>query len=148
MKVTWKNHLNQETESKGEMWGKKHDFVGRVAFGDGERKSRTSRSGRVLRIQRRQHQPVLTVAAAHVQEAHPGGLPQRGHESDRRVEYMAVDSLQQQYAEVDGKNMPSVSGGTRWGGGVWINAKDMARFGYLWLRGGRWGGKQIVPPVT
>ena len=26
------------------------------------------------------------------------------------------------YAEVDGKKMPSVSGGTRWGGGVWINA--------------------------
>ena len=22
---------------------------------------------------------------------------------------------------------------------------DMARFGYLWLRGGKWGDKQIVP---
>ncbi len=40
-----------------------------------------------------------------------------------------------------------MSGGTRWGGGVWINAMDMARFGYLWLRNGRWGNKQIIPPA-
>ena len=39
-KVTWKNHLQQVTEWEGEMWGKKHDFVGTVAFGDGERKPR------------------------------------------------------------------------------------------------------------
>ncbi len=44
----------------------------------------------------------------------------------------------------DRKKMASVSGGTRWGGGVWINAQDMARFGYLWLRGGRWGSRQIA----
>ena len=43
------------------------------------------------------------------------------------------------YVEVDGKQVASVSGGTRWGGGMWINSWDMARFGYLWLRGGKWG---------
>jgi CubicO group peptidase (beta-lactamase class C family) len=41
--------------------------------------------------------------------------------------------------------MPSVSGGTRWGGGLWISARDEARFGYLMLRQGRWGAKQLVP---
>ena len=51
------------------------------------------------------------------------------------------------YADVDGKKLPSVSGGTRWGGGVWINAYDMARFGYLWLRNGKWGNRQIIPPA-
>jgi CubicO group peptidase (beta-lactamase class C family) len=30
---------------------------------------------------------------------------------------------------------------------MWINAVDMARFGYLWLRGGKWGDKQILPPA-
>ena len=48
------------------------------------------------------------------------------------------------YVEIDGKKMASVSGGTRWGGGVWINSWDMARFGYLWLRGGSWGDRQIA----
>ena len=39
-KVTWRHHLQQESEWEGEMWGKKHDFVGTVAFGEGERKPR------------------------------------------------------------------------------------------------------------
>jgi len=51
------------------------------------------------------------------------------------------------YVVIDGRRMASVSGGTRWGGGVWINSWDMARFGYLWLRGGRWGDRQILPPA-
>ena len=51
------------------------------------------------------------------------------------------------YVDIDGKRMASVSGGTRWGGGMWINSYDMARFGLLWLRNGKWGDKQIVPPA-
>ena len=43
--------------------------------------------------------------------------------------------------------MASVSGGTRWGGGMWISSYDMARFGLLWLRQGKWGDRQIVPPA-
>ena len=27
----------------------------------------------------------------------------------------------------------------------WMSARDMARFGLLYLRGGRWGDSQIVP---
>ncbi len=30
---------------------------------------------------------------------------------------------------------------------MWIHAYDMARFGYLWLRGGKWAGRQILPPA-
>jgi len=40
--------------------------------------------------------------------------------------------------------MKSVSGGTRWGGGLWISARDEARFGYLFLRGGRWRNERII----
>ena len=47
-------------------------------------------------------------------------------------------------AEVDGKTLPSVSGGTRWGGGLWISAEDEARFGLLFLNKGRWKNRQIV----
>jgi CubicO group peptidase (beta-lactamase class C family) len=50
------------------------------------------------------------------------------------------------YVDIDGKRMPSVSGGTRWGGGVWISSYDLARFGLLWLRGGKWRDRQIVSP--
>jgi CubicO group peptidase (beta-lactamase class C family) len=37
-----------------------------------------------------------------------------------------------------------VSGGGHWGGGMFINAYDMARFGYLFLRNGKWKDRQIV----
>ncbi len=38
-----------------------------------------------------------------------------------------------------------VPGGTHWGGGVSISARDQARIGQLLLDGGRFGDKQIVP---
>jgi hypothetical protein len=38
----------------------------------------------------------------------------------------------------------SVSGGGHWGGGMFINAYDMARFGLLTLHKGRWKDQQLV----
>ncbi len=48
------------------------------------------------------------------------------------------------YVTIDGKRMPSVPGGGHHGGGMFINAHDMARFGYLFLRNGKWNGKQLI----
>ncbi len=48
------------------------------------------------------------------------------------------------WVELDGQKIQSVSGGGHWGGGMFINAYDMARFGYLFLRNGRWNDRQIV----
>ena len=48
------------------------------------------------------------------------------------------------YVMVDGKRTPSVPGGGHHGGGMFINAYDMARFGYLFLRNGAWNGKQLI----
>ena len=48
------------------------------------------------------------------------------------------------WIELDGQRMQSVSGGGHWGGGMFINARDMARFGYLFLRNGKWGDREIV----
>lgn len=45
---------------------------------------------------------------------------------------------------LDGKPVQSVSGGGHWGGGMFINAFDMARFGLLTLHKGKWNGKQII----
>ena len=96
-KVTWRHHLQQETEWEGEMWGKKHDFVGTVAFGDGERKPRALQAPGTfyeyndVRINRF----ALSLLRA-VQEAGAGCVSRRSHERDRRLEHLAVDSVQQQ----------------------------------------------------
>ena len=48
------------------------------------------------------------------------------------------------WVEIDGQKMQSVTGGGHWGGGMFINAYDMARFGYLFLRNGKWEDRAIV----
>jgi CubicO group peptidase (beta-lactamase class C family) len=48
------------------------------------------------------------------------------------------------WVEIDGQKMQAVTGGGHWGGGMFINAYDMARFGYLFLRHGKWNGRELV----
>jgi CubicO group peptidase (beta-lactamase class C family) len=146
--VTWKMHLHQETEWQGNMWGKQDDFVGAAAFGGGERKPRTlqkpgthyeyndvriNRLG--LSLLRVFKKPVPEVFRDEVMD------PIGASNGWKWVPY------HNSYVDIDGRKMPSVSGGTRWGGGVWIDSWDMSRFGYLWLRGGKWGDRQILPPA-
>ena len=45
---------------------------------------------------------------------------------------------------IDGRTMKSVGGGGHWGGGLWINTRDHARFGLLFLRKGQWGDRRII----
>jgi CubicO group peptidase (beta-lactamase class C family) len=49
------------------------------------------------------------------------------------------------WVEIDGKRMQSVPGGTHWGGGVSISARDQARVGELLLDGGEWVRKMQTP---
>jgi CubicO group peptidase (beta-lactamase class C family) len=48
------------------------------------------------------------------------------------------------WVEIDGRRMKSVTGGGHFGGGMFINAYDMARFGYLFLQHGEWEGRQLI----
>lgn len=146
--ITWRMHLQQESEWEGTLWGKSHDFVGAEAFGAGERQPRRlqppgtlyeyndTRINRfalsLLRVFRR---PVPELFRDEVMEVIGAS------NAWKWVPY------HNSYVEIDGRPLPSVSGGTRWGGGVWIHAWDMARFGYLWLRGGRWQDRQVLPPA-
>jgi len=45
---------------------------------------------------------------------------------------------------LDGALVQSVSGGGHWGGGMFINAYDMARYGVLTLRRGKWKDRQLI----
>lgn len=45
---------------------------------------------------------------------------------------------------LDGQAVQTVSGGGHWGGGMFINAYDMARYGLLTLHKGAWNGQQLI----
>jgi CubicO group peptidase (beta-lactamase class C family) len=145
--ITWKNHLQQESEWEGSLWGKNADFIGHEAFGAGERKPRTFQAPGTfyeyndvrinrfaLSLLRVLDKPVPEVFQEQVMDVIGAS------NTWKWVPYP------NSYVDLNGKLVASVSGGTRWGGGMWINSWDMARFGYLWLRGGAWNGKQLLPP--
>ncbi|CCH55014.1 hypothetical protein BN8_04243 [Fibrisoma limi BUZ 3] len=144
-KITWEHHARQTSEWEGEMWGKKWDFIGKEAFGRGERPPRELKepgtyyeyndvriNRLALSLLRLWKKPLPDVFRDEIMN--PIG-------ASATWQYIPYPNA---YADIDGKRMPSVSGGTRWGGGLWINSRDEARFGYLILRNGRWGNKQIV----
>src|SRR5215207_2358852 len=143
--VTWKHHLQQESEWEGNMWGKNSDFVGAAEFGAGERKPRAIQAPgsfyeyNDVRINR------FALSLARVFGT---GLPDVlkkdimdpiGASSDWR--WVPYDNSE---VEIGGRKVGSVSGGTRWGGGLWINSEDLARFGLLALNRGKWGDRQLV----
>ena len=145
--VTWKQHLQQESEWEGSMWGKNADFIGRPAFGAGERKPRALQAPGTfyeyndvrinrfaLSLLRVFGKPVPEVFQQEVMD------PIGASGGWKWIPY------HNSYVELNGKQAASISGGTRWGGGMWIDSWDMARFGYLWLRGGLWNGRQVLPP--
>lgn len=145
--VTWEQHLRQTSEWEGELWGKHSNFIGREAFGQGERKPRELQqpgsyyeyndvriNRMALSLLRLWKKPIPNVVRDEIMN--PIGASDTWH-------YIPYPNA---VATIDGKSMPSVSGGTRWGGGLWISARDLARFGYLYLRQGRWQDRQIVSP--
>lgn len=143
--VTWEHHLRQTSEWEGELWGKKSDFVGKEAFGRGERKPRALqipgtyyeyndvRVNRLaLSLLRLWKKPIPDVVRDEIMN------PIGASDTWQYIPYPTA------VADINGKPMPSVSGGTRWGGGLRINTRDLARFGYLFARQGRWNDRQIV----
>lgn len=144
-KITWKHHAQQTSEWEGSLWGKSHDFSGEAEFGQGQRKPRALREPgtyyeyndvrinrfalSLLRVFQRPLPDVLKTEVLN---------PIGASDTWRWVPYGNA------VAEVNGQKMPSVSGGTRWGGGLWISSRDEARFGLLFLRKGRWQEKQVV----
>ena len=146
--VTWRNHLQQESEWEGEMWGKNADFIGKEAFGRAEMKPRAIEAPGThyeyndvrinrfaLSLLRLFKKPLPDVLRDEVM------IPIGASTTWKWVPYTNA------YVDIDGKRMASMSGGTRWGGGLWINSYDLARFGLLWERGGKWGDRQIVSPA-
>ncbi|UOQ68746.1 serine hydrolase domain-containing protein [Hymenobacter volaticus] len=146
--ITWEHHARQTSEWEGELWGKNANFIGHEAFGKGERKPRALqapgtyyeyndvRINRLaLSLLRLWKRPLPTVLKQEIMD------PIGASSTWQWVPYPNA------VATVEGKTMPSVSGGTRWGGGLIISARDEARFGYLMLRQGRWGRRQLVSPT-
>jgi CubicO group peptidase (beta-lactamase class C family) len=143
--ITWKNHLQQTSEWEGTMWGKNSDFVGSKEFGASQQKLRAIQPPgsffeyNDVRINR------FSLSLLHLFET---GLPDVLKASIMDPIGASQDwhwlPYANAYVEIHGQKIGSVSGGT-WGGGLWINSEDLARFGLLILNRGQWKNQQLVP---
>jgi CubicO group peptidase (beta-lactamase class C family) len=144
-RITWKNHLQQTSEWEGTLWGKNANFVGAEQFGAGERPPRAIQEPgsfyeyNDVRINRFSLALLRLFGKALPEVLKAGIMDPIGASEDWRWVPYSNSSL-----EIEGHQVGSVSGGTRWGGGLWINSEDLARFGLLILNHGRWEQRQLV----
>jgi CubicO group peptidase (beta-lactamase class C family) len=143
--ITWRNHLQQESEWEGSLWGKNADFIGREQFGNGARPPRAIREPGTyyeyndVRINRFSLSLLRLYGSALSDVLASDVMNPIGASSEWR--WVPYDNSA---VVINGKSIGSVSGGTRWGGGLWINSEDLARFGLLALNRGNWNGRQVV----
>jgi CubicO group peptidase (beta-lactamase class C family) len=146
-KITWEHLLRQTSDWQGTLWGKP-DWADRP---EGERPSdwpnrKLSEPGTRYKYNDVRVN-VLALAALYVWRR---PLPQVLR--DEIMEPIGASSTWRWYGydnawiDLDGARVQSMTGGGHWGGGMFISAWDMARFGYLFLRNGRWGDRELVSP--
>jgi hypothetical protein len=144
-KITWDHLLRQTSDWQGTLWGKP-DWADRP-----EGKQASEWPNRPLR------EPgtffkyndvrvnVLALAALQViRKPLPQVLREEVMEPIGASSTWRWHGYENSWVEIDGQKIQSVSGGGHWGGGMFINAYDMARFGYLFLRNGKWKDRAIV----
>ena len=144
-KITWEQHLQQTSEWEGSMWGKNSNFLGVEEFGKGQGRPREIKEPGTfweyndVRINR------MSLTLLEVwQKPLPQVLKDEIMDRIGASNTWRYHGYSNSQVVINGKKMVSVSGGTRWGGGLWISARDEARFGYLILRRGKWRDRRIV----
>lgn len=144
-KITWDHLLRQTSDWEGTLFGKP-DWADRP---EGELTEES--------INRERHEPgtewkyndvrvnVLALAALNVwRKSLPVVLRKNIMDPIGASNTWRWHGYENSWVNIDGIKMQSVSGGGHWGGGMWINAYDQARFGYLFLRNGNWNGEQLI----
>jgi len=149
-RITWRHLLQQTSEWEGELWGKP-DLVDRNRSVGGQPSAAPKGTHRDLRAPGEfwEYNDVrvnrLALALLRVWRR---PLPEVFSELVMQPIGASSDwewhGYRNSYVELDGRRVQSVSGGSHWGGGVFIHARDQARIGLLLLRGGVWHGNRIL----
>jgi len=144
-KITWDHLLRQTSDWEGTLWGKPDwadrpreeitpDVIHRERNEPGTVYKYNDVRVNILALAALEvwRKPLPVVLKEHVMDKIDASNTWRWH------------GYENSWVMIDGMKMQSVSGGGHWGGGMWINAYDQARFGYLTLRNGNWNGEQLI----
>ena len=143
--ITWDHLLRQTSDWSGELWGVP-DWADRpVGESTAEMRNREMHPPGTHFKYNDVRVNLLALAALHVwREPLPAVLREHVMDPIGASATWRWHGYKNSWIELDGLRVQSVSGGGHFGGGMFINAWDLARFGYLFLQEGNWDGRQIV----
>jgi CubicO group peptidase (beta-lactamase class C family) len=143
-KITWEHLLRQTSDWEGTLWGKP-DWA--------DRPDRDANNW----LNRKRSQPgtvyeyndvrvnVLALAALNIwRKPLPQVLKENVMDEIGASDTWRWFGYENSFVIIDGAVLQSVSGGGHWGGGMFISARDLARFGLLTARNGKWRDRQII----
>jgi len=142
--ITWDDLLRQTSDWEGTLWGKP-DWADRPSQYPAEWRTRKRAQPGTTYEYNDVRVNVLALAATNVwrrplpEVLRDNIMDPIGASTSWR--WFGYDNA---WITLDGRPVQVVSGGGHWGGGMFINACDMARFGLLTLRRGMWGDKRIL----
>lgn len=143
-KITWEHLLRQTSDWEGTLWGKpewadRPDRDNTTWLTRARKEPGTAYEYNDVRVN------VLALAALNVwRKPLPQVLKENVMDAIGASNTWRWYGYENSFVVIDGQIIQSVSGGGHWGGGMFINAFDMARYGLLTARDGKWGSKQIL----
>jgi len=143
--ITWSHLLRQTSDWEGTLWGKP-DWSDRPAQNPDEWLTRERPAPGTLFEYNDTRVNLLALAATLVwREPIQAVLRERVMRPIGASSTWQWHGYENSWIVLDGVKVQVPSGGGHWGGGMFINAYDQARFGLLTTRGYRWGDKQLLP---
>lgn len=144
--ITWQHLLQQNSDWSGELWGGKDwsDRPPREGGLDDWKNREYHVPGTVMEY----NDVRVNVLAYSLMQVWRKPLPQvlKEHIMDPigASTTWRWYGYKKAWTTIDGIQMKSVTGGGHSGGGIFISAEDMARFGLLFLNRGRWKDQQLI----
>lgn len=143
-KITWNHLLRQTSDWEGTLWGKP-DWADRPSDNWGTWLTRKRNEPGTSYKYNDTRVNVLALAATNVwRRPLPQVLKENIMDPIGASDTWRWFGYENAWIVLDGVPVQAVSGGGHWGGGMFINAYDMARFGYLTLRHGKWKDRQLI----
>jgi hypothetical protein len=142
--ITWDNLLRQTSDFEGTLWGKP-DWADRPDADASKWLNRTRNKAGMVYEYNDVRVNALALAATSVwRKPLPHVLKENIMDLIGASNTWRWTGYRNSWIVLDGQPVQSVSGGGHWGGGMFINAYDMARFGLLTLNKGNWQGRQLI----
>ena len=143
-KLNWDVMLRQTSDWEGELWGKP-DWADRPDPDTTKWRNRKRNEPGTVFEYNDVRVNVLALAATSVwRKSLPQVLKENIMDPIGASNTWRWNGYYNSWIVLDGLPVQSVSGGGHWGGGMFINAYDMGRFGLLTMHKGKWNGRQLI----